>query len=112
PAEAAAAPAGTGSYACFLNGLGVREESSDSSRAMYLSGPDPRCIWRSSRERPLEQGERMEAVGMPQSPRPDPARGRRVLAVATAVVVAGQLAAGPALDAGPTPARVSAGAPR
>ncbi len=48
--------------------------------------------------------------GMLRSPRPDPARARRVLAVATAVVVAGQLAAGLALDAAPTSVRFAEGA--
>ena len=44
------------------------------------------------------------------SPRPDPVRARRVLAVAVAAVVAGQLAAGLALDAAPTSVRFTEGA--
>jgi hypothetical protein len=48
--------------------------------------------------------------GMLRCPRPDPARARRVLALATAAVVAGQLAAGLALDAAPTSVRFAEGA--
>jgi hypothetical protein len=47
---------------------------------------------------------------VPRSPRPDPARARRVLAIASVVIVAGQLAAGLALDAAPPSVRFAEGA--
>jgi hypothetical protein len=48
--------------------------------------------------------------GMLRRPRPDPVRARRVLAIALVAVVAGQLAAGLALDAAPTSVRFADGA--
>jgi hypothetical protein len=48
--------------------------------------------------------------GVPRRPRADPARARRVLAIALVAVVAGQLAAGLALDAAPTSVRFTEGA--
>ncbi|TMA34152.1 MAG: hypothetical protein E6J79_17045 [Deltaproteobacteria bacterium] len=47
---------------------------------------------------------------MSSRPRPDPARARRVLAVAGAVIAAGQLATGLALDAAPAKVRFAQGA--
>ena len=48
--------------------------------------------------------------GVPRRPRSDPARARRVLAIALVAVIAGQLAAGLALDAAPTSVRFTEGA--
>src|SRR5262249_56010892 len=50
------------------------------------------------------------AAAVPRSSRPDPARARRVLAIASVVIVAGQLAAGLALDAAPPSGRFAEGA--